>query len=71
VEPKGSSRRIIHGSPAVDVLTPGYDVLVLNDQTNWSEDQRFAVRAVEAGQGFVLLHYSVGDNQDGPWCIRN
>jgi hypothetical protein len=47
---------------------PGYDVLVLNDQMNWPENTRtLARRAVEAGRGFVLLHHSLGDNQDWPW----
>jgi hypothetical protein len=47
---------------------PGYDVLVLNDQMNWPEDTRnIAKQAVEAGRGFVLLHHSLGDNQDWRW----
>ena len=47
---------------------PGYDVLVLNDQMNWPENTRTLARqAVEAGRGFVLLHHSLGDNQDWPW----
>lgn len=47
---------------------PGYDVLVLNDQMNWPEATRaLAKQAVEAGRGFVLLHHSLGDNQDWPW----
>ena len=47
---------------------PGYDVLVLNDQMNWPEATRaLAHQAVEAGRGFVLLHHSLGDNQDWPW----
>ena len=47
---------------------PGYDVLVLNDQMNWPEKARaLAQKAVEAGRGFVLLHHSLGDNQDWPW----
>ena len=47
---------------------PGYDVLVLNDQMNWPENTRaLAQKAVEAGRGFVLLHHSLGDNQDWPW----
>jgi Trehalose utilisation len=47
---------------------PGYDVLVLNDQTNWPNDQRAAARqAVEAGRGIVALHHALGDNQDWPW----
>ena len=47
---------------------PGYDVLVLNDQTNWPETQRTAARqAIEAGRGLVVLHHALGDNQDWPW----
>lgn len=47
---------------------PGYDVLVLNDQTEWPESQRAAARqAVEAGRGFVILHHALGDNQDWTW----
>ena len=47
---------------------PGYDVLVLNDQMNWPENTRTLARqAVDAGRGFVLLHHSLGDNQDWPW----
>lgn len=47
---------------------PGYDVLVLNDQMDWPENTRkLAQQAVEAGRGFVLLHHSLGDNQDWPW----
>ena len=47
---------------------PGYDVLVLNDQTNWPESQRTAARqAIEAGRGIVVLHHALGDNQDWPW----
>lgn len=47
---------------------PGYDVLVLNDQMNWPDATRALARqAVEAGRGFVLLHHSLGDNQDWPW----
>lgn len=47
---------------------PGYDVLVLNDQMDWPDATRaLARRAVEAGRGFVLLHHSLGDNQDWPW----
>ena len=47
---------------------PGYDVLVLNDQMNWPENTRaLAQKAIEAGRGFVLLHHSLGDNQDWPW----
>jgi hypothetical protein len=47
---------------------PGYDVLVLNDQMNWPEATRVLARqSVEAGRGFVLLHHSLGDNQDWPW----
>jgi len=50
---------------------PGYDVLVLNDQADWSESQRKAIqRSVDAGRGFVLLHYSLGDNQDWPWWYQ-
>ena len=50
---------------------PGYDVLVLNDQMNWPETTRALVRqAVEAGRGFVLLHHSLGDNQDWPWWYQ-
>jgi len=47
---------------------PGYDVLVLNDQTNFSESQRTAIRqALDAGRGLVVLHHALGDNQDWPW----
>ena len=47
---------------------PGYDVLVLNDQMNWPDATRSLARqAVDAGRGFVLLHHSLGDNQDWPW----
>jgi hypothetical protein len=47
---------------------PGYDVLVLNDQLNWPEATRTIARqAVEAGRGLILLHHSLGDNQDWPW----
>ena len=47
---------------------PGYDVLVLNDQTNFSESQRTDVRqALDAGRGLVVLHHALGDNQDWPW----
>ena len=47
---------------------PGYDVLVLNDQMDWPENTRTLARqAVDAGRGFVLLHHSLGDNQDWPW----
>ena len=47
---------------------PGYDVLVLNDQMDWPENTRTIARqAVDAGRGFVLLHHSLGDNQDWPW----
>ncbi len=47
---------------------PGYDVLVLNDQTNWPDSQRTAARqAVEAGRGLVVLHHALGDNQDWAW----
>ncbi len=50
---------------------PGYDVLVLNDQMNWPEATRALARqAVEAGRGFVLLHHSLGDNQDWPWWYQ-
>ena len=50
---------------------PGYDVLVLNDQMDWPEATReLARQAVEAGQGFVLLHHSLGDNQDWPWWYQ-
>ena len=50
---------------------PGYDVLVLNDQMNWPEATRaLAKQAVEAGRGFVLLHHSLGDNQDWPWWYQ-
>jgi len=50
---------------------PGYDVLVLNDQMNWPETTRnLAKQAVEAGRGFVLLHHSLGDNQDWPWWYQ-
>jgi hypothetical protein len=50
---------------------PGYDVLVLNDQMNWPEPTRaLAKQAVEAGRGFVLLHHSLGDNQDWPWWYQ-
>ena len=47
---------------------PGYDVLVLNDQMNWPENQRAAARqAIELGRGLVVLHHALGDNQDWPW----
>jgi len=47
---------------------PGYDVLVLNDQMNWPENQRDAARqALELGRGLVVLHHALGDNQDWPW----
>jgi hypothetical protein len=47
---------------------PGYDVLVLNDQTNFPDSQRTAARqALEAGRGLVVLHHALGDNQDWPW----
>lgn len=50
---------------------PGYDVVVLNDQMNWPETTRALARqAVEAGRGFVLLHHSLGDNQDWPWWYQ-
>ena len=50
---------------------PGYDVLVLNDQMNWPEATRaLAKQAVEAGRGFVLLHHSLGDNQDWAWWYQ-
>jgi hypothetical protein len=50
---------------------PGYDVLVLNDQMNWPEATRaLAKQAVEIGRGFVLLHHSLGDNQDWPWWYQ-
>ena len=50
---------------------PGYDVLVLNDQMDWPEPTRkLAQQAVEAGKGFVLLHHSLGDNQDWPWWYQ-
>ncbi len=50
---------------------PGYDVLVLNDQMEWPETTRTLARqAVEAGKGFVLLHHSLGDNQDWPWWYQ-
>jgi hypothetical protein len=50
---------------------PGYDVLVLNDQMNWPDATRaMAKQAVEAGRGFVLLHHSLGDNQDWPWWYQ-
>ena len=50
---------------------PGYDVLVLNDQMNWPQATRdLAKQAVEAGRGFVLLHHSLGDNQDWPWWYQ-
>ena len=47
---------------------PGYDVLVLNDQMDWPENQRTAARqAIEAGRGLVVLHHALGDNQDWAW----
>ena len=47
---------------------PGYDVLLLNDQIDWPEDARGIVRqAADLGRGFVLLHNSLGDNQNWPW----
>ncbi len=50
---------------------PGYDVLLLNDQIEWPADARkIARQAVELGRGFVLLHYSLGDNQDWPWWYQ-
>jgi trehalose utilization protein len=50
---------------------PGYDVLVLNDQMEWPEATRnLARQAAEAGKGFVLLHHSLGDNQDWPWWYQ-
>jgi hypothetical protein len=50
---------------------PGYDVLVLNDQMNWPQATRdLARRAVEGGKGFVLLHHSLGDNQDWAWWYQ-
>ena len=43
-------------------------MLVLNDQTNFPESQRTAVRqALDAGRGLVVLHHALGDNQDWPW----
>lgn len=51
---------------------PGYDVLVLNDQMDWPENTRTIARqAVDAGRGFVLLHHSLGDNQDWPWWYED
>lgn len=50
---------------------PGYDVLVLNDQLNWPDrDRETAQKAVEAGRGFVLIHNSLGDNQNWPWWYQ-
>jgi len=50
---------------------PGYDVLVLNDQIEWSEDARRIVQqAVDLGRGFVLIHNSLGDNQTWPWWYQ-
>ncbi|MGE0404817.1 MAG: ThuA domain-containing protein [Candidatus Korobacteraceae bacterium] len=50
---------------------PGYDVMVLNDQWDWPEATRkLAQQAVEAKRGFVLLHHSLGDNQDWPWWYQ-
>jgi hypothetical protein len=44
---------------------PGYDVLVLNDQVNWPDAARQnAQKALDLGRGIVLIHNSLGDNQD-------
>ncbi|MFL6414989.1 MAG: ThuA domain-containing protein [Bryobacteraceae bacterium] len=50
---------------------PVFSVFVLNDQTNWPQDVRPNVQKnVEAGKGFVLIHNSLGDNQDWPWWYQ-
>jgi len=50
---------------------PGYDVLVLNDQTEWpAADRTTMEKVVDAGRGIVVLHNALGDNQTWPWWYR-
>ena len=50
---------------------PIFNVLLLNDQTDWPDAARQAVQAnIDAGKGFVLIHHSLGDNQTWPFWYR-
>lgn len=53
---------------------PAMDVVVLGDYltANWPEtDQQHMRQYVESGKGLVVLHHSVGDNQNWPWWYEN
>jgi hypothetical protein len=56
----------------VRALMPGnnpvYNVLLLNDQTDWPEAARDTMeKSVAAAKGIVILHHALGDNQTWPW----
>jgi hypothetical protein len=51
--------------------SPTYNVLILNDQTDWPETARQDIRkAVDEGKGFVVFHNALGDNQNWPWWYQ-
>lgn len=50
---------------------PAFNVLVLNDRTDWPEAAREDIqRAVADGKGFVVFHNALGDNQNWPWWYQ-
>jgi len=60
----------INGAPG----RPGPDVLVLGDYMtgNWPEaDHPPVEKFLEGGKGLVVLHHSVGDNQNWPWWYES
>jgi hypothetical protein len=54
--------------PSTGMGNPGSDILVLNDQVDWTEKARQNIQnAVSQKKGFVILHHALGDNQNWPW----
>lgn len=50
---------------------PGFDVLVLNDQLEWTDSARANIqKGVEQGKGFVVIHHALGDNNTWPWWYQ-
>lgn len=65
---------------------PGFDVLILNDQMEWSSElpkepassqglvslstRGNVEKAVAQAKGFVLIHHALGDNNSWPWWYQ-
>jgi hypothetical protein len=54
--------------PSAGMGSPGFDLLLLNDQLDWPDETRQNIqKAVAQKKGLVILHNALGDNQNWPW----